>query len=244
MPTGIGGETGWWCPSLDDAGNGTNTLNDLVGTNHGTLYNMDAADWVNDTASGGIRALDLDGSNDYIEIPTAAGNVLEGAEWSFSVWMFLRANLSNGGMFSMDYGSPFPFSFRDNDGGGSWGVILNGSVVISNPGAISLNTWLHFVCVRTAAGTTLYRNGVSVATGSAGTVTASSQSILIGTDYRPATGRHINAKWDDLRLFSVPISAASAVSLASKRGYQPSPGDFESNMAGGMSGAMTGGMAS
>ena len=32
-----------WIPSLDTAGNGTTTLTDLVGSNNGTLTNMDAA---------------------------------------------------------------------------------------------------------------------------------------------------------------------------------------------------------
>jgi hypothetical protein len=56
-----------WIPSLDTAGNGTTTLTDLVGSNNGTLTNMDAAtDWVADTGAGGVRALDCDGVNDHI----------------------------------------------------------------------------------------------------------------------------------------------------------------------------------
>ena len=51
LPVGLGDEVGWWCPSLDDTGNGTVTLNDLSGSgDDGTLTNMDAAtDWVSDT---------------------------------------------------------------------------------------------------------------------------------------------------------------------------------------------------
>lgn len=57
-----------WIPSLDTAGNGTTTLTDLVGSNNGTLTNMDAAtDWVSDTSNGGVRALDFDGVNDYVD---------------------------------------------------------------------------------------------------------------------------------------------------------------------------------
>ena len=54
-----------WIPSQDTAGNGTTTLNDLVGSNHGTLTNMDVAtDWVLD---GGKYALDFVGNNAHIE---------------------------------------------------------------------------------------------------------------------------------------------------------------------------------
>jgi hypothetical protein len=56
-----------WIPSRDDAGNGTTTLTDLVGSNNGTLTNMDpATDWVVDTDAGGVRALDFDGLNDVV----------------------------------------------------------------------------------------------------------------------------------------------------------------------------------
>jgi hypothetical protein len=60
-----------WVPSRDTAGNGTTTLTDLVGSNNGTLTNMDAAtDWVADTDAGGVRALEFDGANDFIAITT------------------------------------------------------------------------------------------------------------------------------------------------------------------------------
>jgi hypothetical protein len=56
-----------WIPSLDNSGNGTTTLTDLVGSNNGTLTGMDpATDWVSDTGAGGVRALDFDGSNDVV----------------------------------------------------------------------------------------------------------------------------------------------------------------------------------
>lgn len=56
-----------WVPSQDDAGNGTATLSSLVGSVTGALTSMDpATDWVADTGAGGVRRLDMDGSNDYI----------------------------------------------------------------------------------------------------------------------------------------------------------------------------------
>lgn len=56
-----------WCPSRDDAGNGTTTLNGLVSGKNGTLTNMDpATDWVPDTGAGGVRALSGDGTNNSV----------------------------------------------------------------------------------------------------------------------------------------------------------------------------------
>jgi len=91
------GLQGWWCPSLDTAGNGTNTLTDLSGNgNNGTLTDMDAAtDWVADTDSGGVRALDFDGDNDIIRLGTiAVDNVLQLASGAMSISLWIKPTLS------------------------------------------------------------------------------------------------------------------------------------------------------
>jgi hypothetical protein len=84
-----------WIPSLDTAGNGTTTLTDLVGSNNGTLTNMDAAtDWVTDTDAGGVRALEFDGVNDRIEtIDTSQTNNL--SAMSVLAWVRLDDLLNN-----------------------------------------------------------------------------------------------------------------------------------------------------
>jgi len=75
------GLVGAWCPSV--AGNGL-LLPDLSGYgNHGTLTNMNAADWVG-TDRG--RALDFDGSDDYVNIPSWASSTLGSASFVISLW--------------------------------------------------------------------------------------------------------------------------------------------------------------
>ena len=73
-----------WCPSRDTAGNGTLTLNDLIGTAHGTLTNMETTDWVSDTDNGGVRALSFDGLNEYVLLPINL-NALQ--KLSVSMWV-------------------------------------------------------------------------------------------------------------------------------------------------------------
>lgn len=76
-----------YIPSLDTFGNGTTTLTDLIGSNNGTLTNMDAAsDWVADTDAGGVRALDFDGTNDYVSLTTPTVTTA----WSFCGWFYFR----------------------------------------------------------------------------------------------------------------------------------------------------------
>lgn len=84
---------GWWCPSLDDDGNGTTTLTDLSGNgNNGTLTNMDAGtDWVADTDNGGVRSLDLDGDNDFISFGTiTTSNPLQLASGALTILAWIK----------------------------------------------------------------------------------------------------------------------------------------------------------
>lgn len=83
-----------WIPSLDTAGNGTTTLTDLVGSNPGTLTNMDpSTDWVADTDAGGVSSLDFDGSNDYVSI--AHDSVLNPGSNPFSISCWVKPPNSN-----------------------------------------------------------------------------------------------------------------------------------------------------
>lgn len=68
--TGLGDEILWICPSLDDDGNGSAVAYDLAenGLNASLTFMDPATDWVADTDSGGVRAIDLDGVNDYLSI--------------------------------------------------------------------------------------------------------------------------------------------------------------------------------
>ena len=77
-----------WVPSRDTAGNSTTTLTDLSsGENNGTLTNMavPANNWVADTDAGGVRALEFDGSNDYVALGSGAALSITG-EMAISCW--------------------------------------------------------------------------------------------------------------------------------------------------------------
>lgn len=88
--------TAVWCPSYDDDGNGTTTLTDLVGTNDGTLVNFaltgSTSNWVADTDSGGVRALDFDAANDRVDL---AASVSYSFPLSVSAWVKLYATVTH-----------------------------------------------------------------------------------------------------------------------------------------------------
>lgn len=67
------GLVSWWVV-LPDTNRGAVTFRDIAGTNHGTLTLMDpATDWVASTHPVSFGALDFDGSNDRVALPS--GNI-------------------------------------------------------------------------------------------------------------------------------------------------------------------------
>jgi hypothetical protein len=82
-----------WIPSLDTAGNGTTTLNDLVGSNNGTLTNFalsgSTSNWVSDTGAGGTVALDYDATNDFVRL--ASDPLKNRSTISVALWFKLNS---------------------------------------------------------------------------------------------------------------------------------------------------------
>jgi hypothetical protein len=80
---------GWWSPSIDEQGNGTTTLTDLIGSNDGTLTNMETpGDWVSDTNNGGVRCLDIGGTDEFVDVGDSVMDFHQGTtSWSCSAWV-------------------------------------------------------------------------------------------------------------------------------------------------------------
>jgi hypothetical protein len=233
-PTGIGGEVGWWCPSLDDAGNGTAVLNDLTGnSNGGTLTNMDpATDWVVDTSLGGIRVLDFSGLSTPDIVITQDSSILEPGssgslsgfvrfttKYSFSQVIAKRLNSSVNSPCQLDInGSQLP-RFAVSNGASS--------DIVTGP-AISNGVWYHFCGTYDGTTIRLYIDGVEVANAPQ-TVTpqTGTGSYCIGNVLNtaglvgPINGGATTGYIDDVRVFNRAITANEVALLASKRGYQP-----------------------
>jgi hypothetical protein len=122
---------------------------------------------------------------------------------------------------------------------------------------ISIGSWLHVVFTYDGTQTgnanrlKLYVNGVQKTLSFAGTIPSTTPSntnkFTIGKE-TDGVQRAFFGKIDDVRVFTTNIDSVDTTKvtlLASKRAYQPASSDFEpAGMFGGMSGAMTGGMAS
>jgi hypothetical protein len=245
--TGIGGEVLWICPSLDDLGNGTANAFDLTHSNRpGVLTNMDPpTDWVPDTGSGGVRAIDFDGVNDFTDY--GANLALAGlSSFSFGGWVYktsatevfplMRYSTHSviGSQVRADYFGAQPsvgvlrpicyFSVAGNQN--SWRQFTTAAL------SVPLNTWtyLGFSVNLATNSCRIFVNGNAVtATSSSGgtpptaiaangTVTWKSQTYrnFSGTDL------YFDGRLDGLRVFNTYLDDSAHLLLASSRSYQPS----------------------
>jgi hypothetical protein len=153
------GLVGAWCPSI--AGSGL-LLPDLSGYgNHGTLTNMDASDWVG-TDKG--RALDFDGSDDYVSIAGAAVYAQNARPFSVSCFAYIR-NFNNPYsklvMLKSDDASAWEFGLSDQPSyrgvligtNGQWARIR--ADIISNE---MTNGWHHYLVTYNGLGQSTANN--------------------------------------------------------------------------------------
>lgn len=236
-PTLLGGEAGIWCPSLDDDGNGTTTLTDLVGSNNGTLVNFaltgSTSNWVADTGSGGVRAIALDGGNDHIPIFAGSLRALIGGtdpKTAISVWVNLSGANTTRQVVIADWNSSgFEETLRLEVSGYNmiskrWGGNLyatGGNSPNSSTADAVVGSWTH-LCFQRISSTVvdLYVNGTLVNS------TTSSYNAAGSSASRLTIGRaggiglfYFNGMFDDLRIFGRDLSGAEVAALASKRGY-------------------------
>lgn len=249
MPTGIGGEIAWWCPSLDDSGNGTTTLNDFIGANNGTLTNMalsgSTSNWVNDTDSGGVRAIAVDGTNDRIAVARQSTLPL-----AFSIWFKPRTHKTWHTLYSNDQteNAPKLLWYLIQSSGSSYTLsYYAGTPYSSSVITVPTASWSHFgMNVSVVGAVQFFFNGTAVGTATGGTGgTPAFSAAIMGSSGLGPLGFNAAGMFDDFRIFNTARTSDQFATLASKRAYQPATSDFETaGMFGGMSGTMTGGMAS
>jgi hypothetical protein len=198
------------------------TVTDFSGRgNIGTMTNMDpSADWV----TGKIgKALDFDGTNDYVDMGTAARVIPASTAFSLSWWDQVGSSPSSfEGLFAFATGSKHLLVYRDgtdlyvtpHDG--------TNAVKFSSVPSLSIpNVWHHWVIVGAAGGEshtagdyTLYIDGASqAAAGTSGTGSSASQINYIGHDGFDATWKGLI---DEVRIYNRALSSTEVAALYAK----------------------------
>lgn len=241
MPTGIGGEVVWFCPTLDDS------PDDLSGNaNHGT-YNGGMGT-VADTSNGGTRAYSFNGSNQAISLTSTEIQQIT-TTGSFSAWVYLDTSVTSGfrtifdrsttwtpGTIALLYSASFSrLEFVTNTNGKDG--FARYTITPSN----FTGQWWHVCGVLGGGNVTLYLNASQVAQDSTAAVPTTSTSQFVGATN--ITNSEWVGKIDDFRAFDRVLSSTEITDLASRRAYEPSSAGLRKvNFSGGFQ-QLTGGFS-
>jgi hypothetical protein len=225
MPTGLGDEQLWLCPSLDNV----TPFNDQSGQgNNGTAQG--GLSTVADTGSGGAYCYDFDGVDDYISCSTIGSGTTDA--FSSSLWV------------NLDVWGNAKYLFSCNGDGSSEGTnsfdgyIKQTNILYSftrpNPTVLEYTYsggaghWFH-LCFNREAGTgaiDYYINGVKVASATGNSDLASFANGCAVGGYSNGLPRYlIDGKLDDFRLYKRALTQSEITHLATARGIEGRPFD-------------------
>jgi len=184
-----------------DEGSGS-TAFDSVGTNDGTLQNMDpATDWVTGQFGG---ALDFDGVNDGVRVSADPVLDITGNEITISLW--LNGHAANPEGVVIEKGA---WHLRVQDSSTSARFFLDTSSGATQHNVSfnwAPNTWYHFVGVYDGAQMRVYINNSEIGAPLAktGTIDSSSTDLLIGNRGL----NYFNGIIDDVRVYERALSVS------------------------------------
>ena len=193
---------GYW--SFND-GTGTTAIDGSGNENHGTLTNMEEADWVDGVVG---KCLDFDGvSSQYVD---CGSGVYPVSAISVSVWLnpssfqtggaAIGSSVNDGSLLFYSTGTDVRFYIRV----GSWHSV---SIPQSD---ISLDVWYHFVLTYDQTDLKVFMDGVEKkSTNLSGDIT-STGSFRIGT-YRGTD--FFNGLIDEVRIYSTALTASEIKAL-------------------------------
>jgi hypothetical protein len=190
-----------WIPSLDTSGNGTTTVNDLIGTNDCTLTSDTI--WTADTSAGGVRALTFG---------THTGSF--SSTWNFSgdhsISFWASASVYSTGRCLLGDNTGFVHAIYPFDTTGGNGARWNFDGNKVNENGATRTGWHHFLYVRDSDTFEIFVDGVSV-----GSVTEAetggSQSVMWGSYAGGA--QKFTGLCDDLRFWSQALDATDVAYL-------------------------------
>ena len=135
------------------------TANDVMGVNDGIVH---GASFGSGKVGG---AIDLDGVDDYIEIPHDSSMDVMANGYTVSAWAFVRSGVDHGGIAfkgeKIGWGPLFLFRIATvNDTDMTWGGCTDGTEGwFRTDGVYSAGEWAHFALVADGANITGYANG-------------------------------------------------------------------------------------
>jgi len=203
------GLVGAWCPSISGSGN---LLPDLSGYgNNGTLTNMAANDWV--SAQYG-RALDFDGSNDFVTIADANHLDVTGPV-TLSMWV---RGTSNANKVLAEKGVNGSLVMQPN--GANQFYLLDGNaspVSVTGIGNLIFDgSWRHLCGLFDGTNRSLYVSGTAYVSTAMNTPTANAGAFVFGG--RTGGVAAWTGQIDDVRIYNRALTPSEIRLLAQRPG--------------------------
>jgi len=232
MPTGLGDEKLWLCPTL----NNVTPFNDLsVQGNHGTAVGGLSTVADSDFTYGGSRAYDFDGVDDYITYPIAAIDSANSIG-SVSAWVKTASTANPGGHIigGSDTTSTNAWAHLRLDSGQPTVVTYSSGQVGEKQSSTSVSDsqWHHVCVVGDGSNYSIYIDGTLVSSSWIGTprgdrwlgYPAGMDTGLVGALVRSSgTGNLFDGQMDDIRAYNRTLTQVEITHLSSKRGVLGSP---------------------
>ena len=228
MPTGIGGETIWVCPSIDGTG-GSSSYNDISG--NGIGYTNNGATIVSDSGNGGSYAMRFLGNNKERVVYSNPKDSTAGG-WALSCW--LKRDRTTGGFqlpASQFANNDRYFLLTQNANSGGYAFMTypvpstNANRVDTYAGSLpGTSTWVNLVMQYDDAANRqyMYENGVLTEDDSSNGFQTPTLGIELGASTQ------LNLGWagrmDDFRMWERTLTQEEITHLAVSRGIEGPPG--------------------
>lgn len=213
MPTGLGNEEVWLCPSL-----GSNNANDLSGNgNNGTLQGNAVVASV--SGAGGSHAFDLPNHGDYVETSYGFNGATQRA---VSAWFYRDADSGISGIYSDDTHKTWLYLNNNGRVLARYGNSSGSNTSISNSsGGFSNGAW-HHICLNLANGkNAIYVDNELIVRSTTNVGTSNGTSDYHG--FFKLFSDSLRGDMDDIRLFSSALTESEITHLATSRGIESTP---------------------
>ncbi|HSH96139.1 MAG TPA: LamG-like jellyroll fold domain-containing protein, partial [Roseimicrobium sp.] len=199
---------------LFNEASGTTAADSTVNGRHGTLVNGPTR-----VPGKGGNAVDLDGTDDHVSLPTGVVSTL--SDFTISTWVNLDAASSWSRIFDFGSGSTnYMFLSPANGATGTVRFAITtsgggGEQQINGTSALPTGAWTHVAVTRSGNLGILYVNGVEVGRNAALTLTPASLGATtqnwIGRSQYPDP--YLNGRVDDFRIYGNALAASDVLAL-------------------------------
>lgn len=221
--SGFSSLQGWWKLDASATYDGTNWSipDDSSNSNDGTSSGMTQANLVQSdlsfTSGYSPYALNFDGANDYIEIPSTTDFAFGTGGFTISLWVNFDA-LTSGGYNILDFrtsgsGTTVGSLWINSTNGLRWYV--NGGYLSANIPAASFlnNTWYNVIILNNGSTTSFYLNGTSI--GSASDTTSYTAAPLTIGDYSGG-GYVVNGSISNVSVWNAGLTSSQVTEIYSE----------------------------